>query len=126
MIAIPNFIIKRMYRSGSLRLQPDGMAFDIQNNVGPGSVIGVHFVRFRADEEITVLPEQLLFSVGDVQRLGHTISEDDPLTSNMGELVTCLARELVLPVARYEITLDLLSLEGGRLAITVQDQLTLA
>ena len=44
MSIIPDFLLKRIYRKGSLRETAEGIAFDLKNILGPGIITGINYI----------------------------------------------------------------------------------
>ena len=121
MTVIPNFILKRMYRSGSLRRLPEGVGFDIANTLGPGQISKLNSITMNG----TVYPAtQISLLMGDDVLAGNSISEENPATFFLNQVITCRLHQADLPTGKYEITLDLVSKEAGKVTLTVQDQLS--
>lgn len=120
MTVIPNFILKRMYKSGSLRQTADGVAFEIINNLGPGLITKINVIQLN---DMLFSADTIVLEVG-VQRLSaDKISEENPATFFLNQSITCLIRNQSLPPGQYKLTLDLISKEAGRVTLSVDDTL---
>lgn len=120
MTVIPNFILKRMYRDGSLRRVSEGVGFDIINNLGPGQISQVNSVSMNGQ---VFAPNQLVLVINDEQVPAETISEEHPATFFLNQVITCVIKGADLPAGQYEIALDLVSKEAGKVTLTVKDTL---
>lgn len=120
MTVIPNFILKRMYRSGSLRQVPEGAAFDIVNNLGPGQISKVNGISLNGTQ---YTPEQIMLRVNDELVPASTITEENPATFFLNQTITCIIHAPDVQPGRYEIVLDLISREAGKVTLSVEDQL---
>ena len=45
MSIIPEFLMKRVYKKGSLKQTEDGICFELKNVLGPGFISGFNFVQ---------------------------------------------------------------------------------
>lgn len=120
MTVIPNFILKRMYKSGSLRRLPDGIGFDIINNLGPGQISQVNSVTLNGK---AYGPEHLVLIVSEELIQAQNITEATPATFFLNQTIVCLIRDTELPAGKYEITLNIISREAGKVELTVSDHL---
>jgi hypothetical protein len=120
MTVIPNFILKRMYREGSFRRLPEGVAFDIVNNLGPGQISRINGVMLNG---AVYQPEQLELVINEERLPAEKITETEPATFFLNQVITCLIKDTAILAGKYEITLDLVSREAGKVALTVKDTL---
>jgi hypothetical protein len=123
MTVIPNFILKRMYKQNSLRRLSDGVGFDIINNLGPGQISQINSISLNG---VSYGPEQVILLVNDDHVPAENITEDTPATFFLNQVITCMVRNADIPDGTYEITLDLISREAGKVTITVKDTLSAA
>jgi hypothetical protein len=121
MTIIPNFILKRMYVPGSLRIVPEGMAFDIINSLGPGILTRINSVKVG---DIVFHAHQILFKLEDKLIQAAEISEQNPAVFFMNQSITCILKGEPLSYGQHTITMDLLSKEAGKVIISVQDHLS--
>lgn len=120
MTVIPNFILKRMYKQNSLRKLPEGTGFDIINNLGPGQISQVNSVSFNGK---SYGPEKVTLIINNEPLPATGITEENPASFFLNQTITCVIHEVELPPGKYEITLDLVSREAGKVTLTVHDQL---
>ena len=45
MAVLPDFLIKRIYKKGSLRFDAGAIEFDLKNVLGPGAICGFEYVQ---------------------------------------------------------------------------------
>ena len=118
MTVIPNFILKRMYRKGSLRRTDGGIGFDIVNNLGPGQISRLNSI---AANGTAYPPERLQLIINQEVVPGSHITEETPATFFLNQVITCIIQDPDLPDGEYELTLDLISREAGKVILTVKD-----
>jgi hypothetical protein len=121
MTVIPNFILKRMYKVGSLRRLPEGIGFDIINNLGPGQISLVQSISLN---EKVYPPEQIFLVVNGESMPGTSISEENPATFFLNQIITCVIQDCSLPLGSYNLKLNLVSREAGKVSLSVQDSLS--
>lgn len=120
MTVIPNFILKRMYKTGSLRRLPDGVGFDIINNLGPGQISLVQSIKLNGQ---VYTAEQLKLIINGESVPASTIQEDSPATFFLNQVITCVIQDTELVAGRYDLTLELVSREAGKVSLSVSDTL---
>lgn len=120
MIAIPEFLLKQMYVGGSLRQTENGIAFDIMNRLGPGMLTGVNYFKLN-DEEFG--PDAITIELGEKHIDAAAVNEENPVASSMGQMITCAIKMPHIEPGFYSLTLEVMSKEAGKVALTVQDQL---
>jgi hypothetical protein len=122
---IPDFILKRLYVTGSLRQSADGVAFDIINSLGPGILTGINSIKIGGLE---LLAEQIHLVLDDMTIAAHEITESNPAKFSLNQTGTCVLKGVQLPLNAEPITLvvNLLSKEAGKVVISIKDQLKAA
>lgn len=123
MTIIPNFILKRMYKQNSLRRLPEGIGFDIVNTLGPGQISQINSIRLN---DALFGPQQLVLLINDETIPAESITEEVPATFFLNQTITCVILNADLPAGPYDITLDLVSREAGKVTLTVNDTLPAA
>jgi len=121
MTVIPNFILKRMYVNGSFRRLPEGIGFDIHNNLGPGMITGLTHIKIGE----TVYPaSDITIETNGVRRAAETISEAQPVIVALGQTAALVVQNAEVPAGKHDISIDLLSREGGHVVLSVTDTLS--
>jgi hypothetical protein len=120
MTVIPNFIIKRLYVPGSLRFVPEGVAFDMNNKIGPGILTRINSVKLN---DIEFLANEIMLKIEDKLIQAAEISENNPAICFLNQTVTCILKGKPVSTGNHTITLDLLSKEAGKIVISIQDKL---
>jgi hypothetical protein len=120
MTVIPNFILKRMYKDASLRRLDGGVGFDIVNNLGPGQISKLNSVTMNGK---VYPPTHVKLLIGADTVAGDSISEENPATFFLNQVITCLIQDSEMADGPYQVTLDLVSREAGKVTLTVKDTL---
>jgi hypothetical protein len=118
MALIPDFLLKKIYISGSLRETAEGISFDLVNHVGPGILTGLNKIMLNYQE---FSPQQIMLKIGDRILRGNEISEKNPAICFHNQRVTCIIQGGKLAAGLYTITVDLFSREVGKVVVSVQD-----
>lgn len=109
-----------MYKTGSLRRLPDGVGFDIINNLGPGQISLVQSIKLNGQ---VYTAEQLQLIINGESVPASTIQEDSPATFFLNQVITCVIQDTELVAGRYDLTLELVSREAGKVSLSVSDTL---
>ena len=120
MTVIPNFILKRMYKSGSLRRLPEGVGFDIINNLGPGQISRITGITLN---DTTYPADQIFLIIQDAYVPAESITEDNPATFFLNQVITCVIRDAAIPDGPHQMKLELISREAGKVSLSVKDDL---
>lgn len=119
MSIIPDFLLKRIYRKGSLRKTTEGIAFDLKNILGPGIITGINFVII--NEEVYQTPLIKIISSESATPADH-ITNDSPLLVKLNQEITCIldgAKDLKEGINK--IIVELISRDVGRVQVTLTD-----
>lgn len=120
MTVIPNFILKRMYKEGSLRRLPEGVGFDIINNLGPGQISKLHSIALNG---VSYGANQMQLIINGEHVPGESITEENPATFFLNQVITCVILDTTLSAGAYELKLELVSREAGKVSLSVKDTL---
>jgi len=122
MAVLPDFLIKRVYKKGSLRLTDEGVEFDLKNVLGPGVISGLEQVQVN---DYVFKKDVISFVTAGMELCANKVDEMNPIhfrlnqegTMKLLEKVNCLKEGL------NKIVLDIINPEAGRLKITLTDTL---
>ncbi len=121
MVAIPSFLLSRLYIKGSLRNTPEGCEFALQNGIDTGTVIGILGVKI---DDVDYATEALVVHVPGGRILpGAAITPQAPLSLTEGVMVTIQLVGVVLKAGEHTLRLHLQTQEVGDLKIKVKDVL---
>lgn len=121
MDALPGFILKKIYKKGSLRETSDGVAFDLKNILGPGIVTGISFVKIN-DNTYTSSVIKIIKSGADI--LAEHVTADNPIIFRLNEEITCVIQScLNLQEGLNKIMVELISKDVGKVCVTLSDVL---
>lgn len=125
MAVVPDFLIKRVYKKGSLRSCDKGIEFDLKNVLGPGVICGLEYVQIN-DYKFT--KDAIRFITQGVELFANSVSEVNPIRFRLGQEGTMRLMEQVecLKNGVNKIIIEFLNPEAGRMKITLEDNLNLA
>lgn len=120
MSLIPDFLIKRVFKKGSLRKTDEGIAFDLKNVLGPGIISGVSFIKIN---DITFGKDVIKFITQGIETFASKISEESPIAFRLGQegtLVLCTTIEC-LKDGINQIIINLNNPEAGNIEVSLSD-----
>ena len=125
MAVVPDFLIKRVYKKGSLRSCDEGIEFDLKNVLGQGVICGLEYVQIN-DYKFT--KDAIRFITQGVELFANSVSEVNPIRFRLGQEGTMRLMEQVecLKNGVNKIIIEFLNPEAGRMKITLEDNLNLA
>ena len=122
MTIIPNFLLKKIYQKGSLRVTEEGIAFDLKNILGPGLITGINFVKIN-DKVYNSSVIGIIKS--GVKTLAEKVSSDNPLLIKLNEEITCVLKSgSDLQKGINDIIVELISDDVGKVCVKLSDVVT--
>lgn len=114
-MAIPEFVLRKLFVQGSLQVQPDGFSFALRNTFAPGTIIAL---ALELDGQ-PVPPDALaLQAEGEAPRLATTITPDNPFPLPVGVTIQVHVRGMTLGQGRLTVHAE--TREAGSLRFSVQ------
>ncbi len=120
MTVVPNFLVKRIYQSGSLRNTNNGVCFDFKNILGPGHLNQVNEISVG---EHSFGPEQVSLVRREEVIPATDISADSPYKVLINDVVSIQLSGLSLDAGDYDLAFDLLTHEAGPVKVKVKDSI---
>ena len=119
MTIIPSFLLKKIYKKGSLRHIEEGIAFDLKNILAPGLITGINFVKIN-DDIYNSSVIQIIKS--GVETIAEKISSEDPLIVKLNEEINCVMKSgLKLQEGINNIIVELTSYGVGKVQVNLSD-----
>lgn len=116
---LPGFLLKKVYKKGSLRETEDGVAFDLKNIIGPGIVTGINFIKIN-DETYNSSVIKIVNSGESL--LAEQISADNPMIFKLNDEITCVINScLALKEGLNNIIVELISKDVGKVSVALSD-----
>lgn len=116
---IPEFLLRRIYQAGSLRITDDGIAIDLKNMLGPGVISGIGFIEING---IKHDPETLKLITSGCETSASQITPENPLIFRLhqeGTLILEGVRELKEGINK--IILELISKDAGKVQVSLNE-----
>lgn len=117
-MAVPSFLLKKLYVQGSLKNTQTGFEFALKNNLAPGSLVG--FFPLTLDDT-SIPPEKLTFVTPQGEYRGDQVSGRSPLVFGLNTEVKVVVEGVTLQPGTHRLTLSVLTREVGRLDIDISD-----
>src|SRR5574344_138021 len=124
MSIIPEFLMKRVYKKGSLREVDNGICFDLKNVLGPGFISGFNFVQIN---EVMFNPEKVKFLTQGEEISAETVSEENPIGFRLGQEGTLiLLGAKCLKDGINQIIIELMNPDAGKVKLSLSDNFSVA
>lgn len=122
MAVLPDFLIKRVYKKGSLRETENGIEFDLKNVLGPGVISGLESIQIN---DHIFKKEAISFLTGGMELLAAKVDELNPIHFRLNQEGTMrlLKEAKCLKEGLNKIILEITNPEAGKLKITLTDNL---
>jgi hypothetical protein len=119
MSIVPEFLIKRVYKKGSLTQTDDGVRFDLKNVLGPGFISGFSFVKIN-DETFESDKVKLLTQGEEIP--ATEVSEEKPVGFRLGQEGTVILEGArCLKEGINQIIIELMNPEAGKVKLNLTD-----
>ena len=119
MSIIPEFLIKRVYKKGSLKQTEDGVCFDLKNVLGPGFISGFGCVKVN---DATFEAGQVKFLTQGAEISAETVTEENPIGFRLGQEGTLiLMGAKCLKDGINQIIIELFNPEAGKVKLSLSD-----
>ena len=119
MSIIPEFLMKRIYKKGSLKQTEDGVCFDLKNVLGPGFISGFSFVKIN---ELTFESDKVKFLTQGVEISAEEVNEENPIGFRLGQEGTLILRGAkCLKDGINQIIIELMNPEAGKVKLSLSD-----
>jgi hydroxymethylglutaryl-CoA reductase (NADPH) len=117
-MAVPSFLLRKLYVKGSLKNTDDGFEFALKNNLAPGGLIGIGPVTL---DDTTIPPASITMRTpqGDFQ--GDQITSRNPLSFGLNVQVTVAVHGHTLTSGSHHVVVAVLTREVGRIEIDLTD-----
>jgi hydroxymethylglutaryl-CoA reductase (NADPH) len=118
MIAVPSFLLKRLYVKGSLRNNQEGFQFDLRNTLGSG--YGKELLPLALDGR--ELPKEDSYYLQDsLPVCFNSVSQEKPFTLAMNKNLTMLVKGVSLSKEPHKLKISFVAEGIGPLSFEVMD-----
>ena len=119
MVVVPEFLMKRVYKKGSLKETDEGICFDLKNILGPGFISGFNFIQIN---DIIFKPKDVKFlTQGEVVET-ESVSKENPVKFRLGQEGTLICKGAIcLKDGINKIIIEILNPEAGKVSVKLED-----
>jgi len=119
MSIIPDFLMKRVYKKGSLKQTEDGVCFDLKNVLGPGFISGFSFVKLN---DAVFEADKVKFVTQGSEIPAEAVSEENPIGFRLGQEGTLILQGAkCLKDGINQIIIELMNPEAGKVKLSLSD-----
>jgi len=118
MPGIPSYLLKKVYKRGSLRNVPGGFELALKSSLAPATILGLDALTLDGG---AVATHSVKLHVGAKWLAANEITVGAPLQFALGELVTLRVEGRPLTPGRHDLTVSVMTREAGRLDLPVLD-----
>ncbi len=119
MSIIPEFLMKRVYKKGSLKQTEDGVCFDLKNVLGPGFISGFSFVKIN---DAIFEADKVKFLTQGSEIPAEAVSEENPIGFRLGQEGTLILQGAkCLRDGINQIIIELMNPEAGKVKLFLSD-----
>lgn len=123
MTFIPNVLLRRAYKKGSLRSVEDGLAIDLINVLGPGILTGLNFVLIN---NYKYEPDKVCIVSNGAELKADKVSAEKPLFFTFKQTATLvMLGENPLKNGKNDIEVEVVSREAGVIKVSFSDTVSL-
>jgi hydroxymethylglutaryl-CoA reductase (NADPH) len=120
MVAVPSFLLKRLYVKGSLKNTPDGFQFELKNSLGSG--YGNELLPLALDG-VDLSREDCYYSAGGEMVPFTDVSREKPFTLPMNRTLTMRVKGAPLGGGAHKLKISFVAEGIGKLSFEVVDVL---
>ncbi len=120
-MAVPSFLLRKLYVKGSLKATQNGFEFALKNTLAPGSIIGLSAVTV----DDTVYPsEAITISGPHGQWSGNQITSKSPVTFPVNVETKISVQGQAPGPGSHHVVLAVITREVGRIEIDLTDTIS--
>lgn len=119
MVVVPEFLIKRIYKKGSLKRIENGASIVLKNVLGPGFISGFNYVKIN---DVTFTAESVKFITAGQELNATDVSEANPVAFRLGQEGTLVmtGKDCIIE-GTNKITIEAMNPEAGKVQLSVED-----
>lgn len=123
MAVVPEFLIKRLYKKGSLKKEGNQITFVLKNVLGPGFISGFNYVKVN---DVVYTAEKVKFLTQGKELLGTEVSEENPVSFRLGQegMFVLLGTDGIVD-GQNRIEIEVMNPEAGKVGLTTEDKVIL-
>lgn len=119
MAVVPDFLIKRLYKKGSLKQEGNQITFMLKNVLGPGLISGFNYVKVN---DVTYTADKVKFLTQGKELLGTEVSEENPITFRLGQegMFVLMGTDGIIE-GRNRLEIEVMNPEAGKVGLITED-----
>lgn len=119
MVVVPEFLMKRVYKKGSLKRIENGASFELKNVLGPGFISGLNYVKIN---DVTYVTKDVTFIMKGQEFSAESVTEEKPIAFRLGEEGTLImtGQDSIVDGVN-KIVIDVNNPEAGTVQVKVED-----
>ncbi len=119
MVVVPEFLIKRVYKKGSLKKIDNGASLELKNVLGPGFISGFNYVKIN---DALFEPKDVKFITGGQELAGESVSESNQIAFRLNQEGTLImnGKDCVVE-GKNKIVIEVMNPEAGKVQLSVED-----
>ena len=119
MAVVPDFLIRRIYKKGSLKRGENQITLTLKNVLGPGFISGFNYVKIN---DVTYTADKVKFLTQGKEILGSEASEENPISFRMGQEGTLVLQGTEGIVdGKNRIDIEVMNPEVGKVGLSTED-----
>ena len=119
MSIVPEFLMKRVYKKGSLKQTEEGVCFELKNVLGPGFISGFDCVRIN---DAVFGADKVKFITQGTEIDAETVTEENPIGFRLGQEGTLILKDAkCLKDGINQIIIELMNPEAGKVKLSLTD-----
>lgn len=119
MVVVPEFLIKRIYKKGSLKKTDNGASVVLKNVLGPGFISGFNYVKVN---DVVFEAKDVKFITNGQELLGTDVSESKPIAFRLGQegILVMSGKDCVVN-GTNKIVIEAMNPEAGKVCLSIED-----
>ena len=119
MAVVPEFLIRRIYKKGSLKKLENGASVELKNVLGPGFISGFNYVKIN---DVVYEAKDVKFITAGKELTHNDVTEANPLAFRLGQEGTLVmtGQESVITGVN-KIVIEAMNPEAGKVQLSVDD-----
>ena len=119
MVVVPEFLIRRIYKKGSLKKLENGVSVELKNVLGPGFISGFNYVKIN---DVVYEAKDVKFITAGKELTKDDVSEENPLAFRLGQEGTLVMTGQDSVVSGVnKIFIEAMNPEAGKVQLSVED-----
>ena len=119
MVVVPEFLIRRIYKKGSLTKLENGASIILKNVLGPGFISGFTSVTIN---NVVFMPSEVKFITNNQEISATDVSEENPVAFRLGQEGTLVmsGKDCVIN-GKNTIIIEAQNPEAGKVTLTAEE-----